>query len=146
MWLDSGTVVLTSQCQETLQTGVPSLFNPLSRATGERSQSFLSRSRTRTTGSKVLCSARAPSTLQGAGGNPFWQQVFSQFTHLAAFLHFFFAVHDLHFFGLSVSLKVAHSSTGGGDEGGGGGAKGGADGGAPHKPQVFWHLFSFQFA
>ena len=91
-----------------------------------------------------MVAARAPSTFQDAGGNPFWQQVFSQFTHLAFFLHLFFVVHDLHFLGLSVSLKVVHSSTGGGGEGKGGGAEGGADGGNPHKPQVFWHLFSFR--
>ena len=59
-------------------------------------------------------------------------------------MHFFFVVHPLHFFGLSLSLKVAHSSTGDSGKGGGGGAEGGADGGAPHKLQVFWHLFSLQ--
>ena len=48
----------------------------------------------------------------------------------------------MHFFGLAVSLKVAHSSTGDAGEGGGGGDEGGADGGAPHTPQVLWHLFT----
>jgi hypothetical protein len=90
-----------------------------------------------------MVAARAPSTFQSVGRNPFLQQVFPHFVHLAL-LHFFFLLHLLHFLGLSVSLKVVHSSTGGGGEGEGGGAEGGADGGNPHKPQVFLHLFSFR--